>query len=559
MSPHVSERFMHRVRWFLTIGWLLLIASLFYDPISPWLTASERSFSPFRLEIETCISVRGQCLEQHPYAIGADVFWGLVVPSSIFILLVFGHELWRRICPLSFLSQIPRALGIGRQLKHVDAQTGRIRYELVKIKPNSWIDRNFSYFQFGYFWVGLCVRILFVNSDRLALAFWLLFIILFAILVGYLYGGKSWCNYFCPMSPVQKIYSEPNSLLGSLAHRGEQKITQSMCRTIDKNGKEKSACVACQSSCIDIDSERSYWDRLEQRDRPFLYYGYLGVLVGYFLYYYLYAGNWTYYFSGAWAREEHQISNIWNPGFYLFGSPIPIPKLVAVPLTLGLCTFLIYWLGQKIEKWYYGLKRKTDPRFSKEQVRHRLFTLCTFVCFNLFFVFGGRPFINRLSEPGQFLWQMLIVALSTLWLARHWRRSSQLYLRESLATRLSKQLKRLGLNVSPYLDGRLLEELTPNEVYVLAKVLPGFTKEKHHEAYKGILKDALEDGSIEMTNSFNVLAQLRSELALGEEDHQQAIDRLWVECPDIFTSTPSTSAIPLVQMLEWKLHGRKEL
>jgi len=44
------------------------------------------------------------------------VLWGAVVPTSIFILLVFGHEFWRRICPLSFLSQIPRALGWQHQI-----------------------------------------------------------------------------------------------------------------------------------------------------------------------------------------------------------------------------------------------------------------------------------------------------------------------------------------------------------------------------------------------------------------------------------------------------------
>lgn len=557
MFSQISESLMHRVRVLLTVGWLILIVSLFYDPISPWLTQPDRFFSPFRLDLATCISVQGKCLEQHPYAIGADIFWGLVVPSSIFILLVFGHELWRRICPLSFLSQIPRALGIGRKLKHFDAKTGNIRYELVKIKPNSWLARYSLYLQLGYFWVGLCVRILFVNSDRSTLAFWLLFTIGFAIFVGYLYGGKSWCNYFCPMSPVQKIYSEPNSLLGSAAHRGSQKITQSMCRTIDKNGHEKSACVACQASCIDIDSERSYWDKLGNDDRPVLYYGYLGSLVGYFLYYYLYAGNWNYYFSGAWAHEDHQLAQLFDPGFYLFGSPIPIPKFVAVPLTLGGCAVITYLVGKKLEKWYYEMMKRTQISLRKEQVRHRLLTLCTFVCFNVFFVFGGRSFIARLPLPAQFFWQMLIVAVSTLWLTRTWYRSSQLYLQESLAANLCKQLRQLGLNVLPDLDGRSLDDLTPNEVYILAKVLPGFTKEKHYEAYKGVLKDALEDGSLNTANGLNVLAQLQSELDLTEEDHQRAIDQLWIDSPKTFASTVSPSLTPLVQLLEWKLQGWK--
>jgi hypothetical protein len=45
-----------------------------------------------------------------------------------------------------------------------------------------------------------------------------------------------------------------------------------------------------------------YWARLEQPSFAFERYAYVGLVVGYFLYYYLYAGNWDYYFSGAWVR-----------------------------------------------------------------------------------------------------------------------------------------------------------------------------------------------------------------------------------------------------------------
>ena len=63
-----------------------------------------------------------------------------------------------------------------------------------------------------------------------------------------------------------------------------------------------------------------------------------GLVVGYFSYYYLYAGSWDYYISGAWARQPDQLSSLLSPGFYLFGYSINIPKLVAVPITLGIFT-----------------------------------------------------------------------------------------------------------------------------------------------------------------------------------------------------------------------------
>lgn len=38
MFAKISEGRIHLLRWSLTIGWLLLIASLFFDPISAYLT-----------------------------------------------------------------------------------------------------------------------------------------------------------------------------------------------------------------------------------------------------------------------------------------------------------------------------------------------------------------------------------------------------------------------------------------------------------------------------------------------------------------------------------------
>ena len=101
---------------------------------------------------------------------------------------------------------------------------------------------------------------------------------------------------------------------------------------------EQSACVACQNPCIDIDSERSYWDGLNKPETAFLRYGYIGLVVGYFSYCYLYAGSWDYYIYGAWARQPDQLSSLLSPGFYLFGHSINMPKLVAVPITLGIFT-----------------------------------------------------------------------------------------------------------------------------------------------------------------------------------------------------------------------------
>ena len=547
MFSRISEQQMHRVRWVLTCAWLLLIASLFYDPVSPLITAPNQYWSPFRIKPEDCIPVQNVCLDLQPYPLGAPIFWGAIVPSAIFILLVFGHELWRRICPLSFLSQIPRALGWQRQIKRTDSKTGKVRYEIPKIKKDSWLGKNHFYLQFALLFVGLCCRILFINGNAIALGLWLLGTIAAAVTVGFLYGGKTWCNYFCPMAPVQKVYAEPGGLLASKAHMSDISITQSMCRTVT-DGKEQSACVACQNPCIDIDSERSYWDGIEKPESKFLYYCYLGLVVGYFFYYYLYAGNWDYYFSGAWAMEGNSIQKLLAAGFYLYGQVIPIPKAIAVPLTLALFTGLGYLFGHLSERIYRSYLHFYKQKAPLVMIRHHLFSVCTFIAFNLFFIFGGRPFIRLLPNFFQETIDVVVVLLSTLWLYRTIGRDPELYAREGLAGRFRKQLIKMNFPLEQYFTGKDIEELNPHEVYVLAKVLPGFTKQKRYEAYKGVLREALEEGYTNSSSSLEVLRQLRTELDVSDTEHRNLLEELGVEDPQLLDPSRQRNLENLVRI-----------
>jgi len=89
MFHQTPERQMHLVRWVLTFAWLLLIATIFYDPISSQLTHPTNTWSPLRIDPNLCIKVQGVCLEAKPYPLGAAIFWGLVMPSSIFCLRLY--------------------------------------------------------------------------------------------------------------------------------------------------------------------------------------------------------------------------------------------------------------------------------------------------------------------------------------------------------------------------------------------------------------------------------------------------------------------------------------
>jgi hypothetical protein len=188
--------------------------------------------------------------------------------------------------------------------------------------------------------------------------------------------------------------------------------------------------VACQNPCIDIDSERTYWQGLSKPEETWLRYGYVGLVVGYFVYYYLYAGNWDYYFSGAWVRQIDQLASLKSPGFYLFRQALNIPKLVAVPLTLGSFTVMGYRIGYWIEKCVQATLPIVSTNsavtmstsLTKDIVKHRIFTLCTFGIFNFFFIFSGRPLVQLLPEWIQHIYDFILVFLSTIWVYRTWQR-----------------------------------------------------------------------------------------------------------------------------------------
>ncbi len=519
MLSKISERRMHVVRWILVIGWGVLILSLFYDPISHVLTDPVNSWSPLRDytlwvndDLSHCIKVQGQCVLLEPYAIGARIFWGMIVPCGIFIVFVLGHETWRRICPLYFFSQIPRALGLPPR---------------SAIKSFPWLERNHFYVQFGLFFLGLNGRILFVNSSRPILGSFLVLTLLSSAGVVWFLGGRSWCHYICPFGMVQTVFTGPRGLLDSQAHTsGPKGLTQSMCRTVDATQQEKSACISCKSLCMDIDSEKSYWEHLQKPGRRLVQYGYLGLVIGYFLFYWLYAGNFDYYFSGVWSHEATVLEKLWKPGFYWFGMAVPIPKLVAAPITLAGFAISTFYFGTRLEKRYRGYLKSEFPHLGSEQGQHRLFSLCTFLAFNIFFIYGGRPEINGWPVILQLAFQAMIALVSGIWLYRTWERSPEQYLRESVADKLKRQLAKLPPELLKPLVSGSIDHLSANEIYVLAKTLPHTAQYDRRTLYKGVLQDALDSEQVTSANSLMRLQYLQEQLEITPQQHYDLLAEL---------------------------------
>jgi polyferredoxin len=91
--------------------------------------------------------------------------------------------------------------------------------------------------------MSLWLRLIATNGDGYALAIFLLAICVAAIGVGFVFTGKTWCNYVCPVSFVEKLYTEP---------RGLRDTPNSQCST----------CTACRPACPDINEENSYWKEI---------------------------------------------------------------------------------------------------------------------------------------------------------------------------------------------------------------------------------------------------------------------------------------------------------
>ncbi len=481
---------MHAIRWAVLLAWGLLIVSLFYDPVSAVLTDPASTWSWLADETiahatspDECVSAQGYCVPIAPYAISTRIFWGMVIPSAIFVVLVFGHEFWRRICPLYFFSQIPRALGLK---------------PLLNIEQNQWLQTNHFYVQFALFFLGINGRILLFNSVRSAAGIFFIVTLLSAAGVVALYGGRSWCHYVCPFGMVQTVFTGPSGLLDSPAHKAPPySITQSMCRTVGAQGEE-SACTSCKAACMDIDAEQSYWAQMRKPGRKLVQYGYLGLVIGYFCYYGLYAGNFEYYFSGVWSHELRTVEALFDPGFYVAGRAIALPKIIAAPLTLATFAATSCWICTWIERYYRGHLKKTSlhSATASDQSLHRMFSICTFIAFNIFFIYGGRPEINRLPMAAQLTFQTVIAVVSSLWLYRTWGRGEKVYQQEGSADKHRRQLKKLALDVDELLShsngSQTLAQLGEETVGVLANILP-------HLAQKSTEKKRSEDLTMPQT------------------------------------------------------------
>lgn len=436
MLHNIPEQKIRLVQWSLVLCWIALIILMFWNPVLANHLSSQRSRDPLSHRPisgeqcpryltssknhsppvdwvglppgtcnANCPTLQGKCVLRKPKAIANKVMWTMIVASTPAFLMVLGHTAWRRICPLSFLSQVPKMLGV---------QQAR------KIKEKSWLGQNYWYVQFGLLYLGLCLRLWIIDGNSQALGYFLGITILSAIMVGFLFKGKTWCHYICPFAPVQRILTGTGGLLENRPTAKEQttKITQSMCRTINTHKTEQPACVGCKSACTDVNLEKAYWTELTKPGRRFAQYGYLGLVISFYAYYWLYSGDSNYYFSGAWLDKTVLAHELLKPGFYFLGHAIPIPKLVAVPLTLAIGVIASYGIGITLEKVYKLCFLRLGFQIRGEQILHHLYSFYAFCAFNIFYGFAGRSNMMGWPKPLIALFDISVLVVSILWFAK---------------------------------------------------------------------------------------------------------------------------------------------
>ena len=461
------ERTMQRVRWLLLIGWIGLILSLLMPAAG---------------------------------LNGNGLFWGSVVPGGLLIIAAVSHELWRRICPLAFISQLARALNRQRRTRSANG-----RLDVVKIRADSWLGQHHVQLQWTLLIAGLCLRLLAVNNSAMPLAMLLLGTVAAALAVGWAFGGKAWCQYVCPMGPVQQVLTGLRGPLGQSAHlNAGSRITQSMCRTLSSDGREQSACVACQSACIDIDSERSFWTNLQgKRGLDWAWGSYPGLILAFFL---------LLGMDGSGSAETALLP---------IAAGLDIPRLIAVPVLLSGAGFASAWLHRRAETLLSQRYRHNHRPEAEQRARQHVRLLWSWVAINLFFWFAN-PLQGLFGITGHHLLRSALLLATGLGLARSWSRTEGTYRRENSSTSLRRQLQAMpGLEKA--LDGRSLDALQPEEVFTLVKAIPAIGNHNVRRIYSDVMRDMLETGRLSQASALVELDDLRNSLGLSRADHHAVL------------------------------------
>jgi NADPH-dependent 2,4-dienoyl-CoA reductase/sulfur reductase-like enzyme/ferredoxin len=149
------------------------------------------------------------------------LFWALYVPVLPVVFLIVPG-IWRNICPMAALNQIPRTLGFTRGLT--------LPLQVQQYAP---------LVSAGLFLLIIGGRRVFLDHSSVGLAFFLVTVLTLAFVGGVVFKGKSgWCSQFCPMLQIERFYGQAPLRV----------VRNDHCRP----------CVGCTKNCYDFNPTAAY-------------------------------------------------------------------------------------------------------------------------------------------------------------------------------------------------------------------------------------------------------------------------------------------------------------
>jgi len=183
---------------------------------------------------------------------GFMLFWRLAIPL-LPATFAFMPGLWRQVCPMAFLNQLPRTLGFG----------------LGKTLPTSWKNGVYIVSVLTFFTL-VSLRWVYFNINPISLIALMSIALGLAFLGGFVFKGRSgWCGTFCPLAPIQRTYGNAPIVV----------VKNGYCPT----------CVGCQKNCYDFNPRAAIHGDLADPDpwyaghKKFFIGGLPGFAAGFYL------------------------------------------------------------------------------------------------------------------------------------------------------------------------------------------------------------------------------------------------------------------------------------
>ena len=402
--------------------------------------------------------------------------WTIVVPLLPITIIIIGFSSWRNICPLAGLSKISQNINW-----------------VQKRKVPQWVENNFYFIQYFSLFFALVLRLTILNFNTLYLVMYFIAIFISAFVINLVYTGKSWCNFFCPVGVVEKIYCVSNA----------------------KNYMKNSACIACtacKKNCPDIDMESNYWKENNNFQKTFSFYSFSGLILGFYLYFYFQSGSLSYYFSGDWTSIHLSLT---SDGFFF--APF-IPLFIAVPLTLVFFSFVSFGIFWSIEKYLWKYKVLKDTDYATLQ--HKMKVVSSFAAFNTFYIFAGAPSYSQYPFFYSILY-FFIVAFSSMLLYKEFFRKEMDLVQERFALKIIKKWDKA-------------KEL-PSDLKEIYYRYINETKNKKEilQTYRESIEELLHDGILD-DNSIVVLEKLREQIGVSKKDHFNVIRSIKLKNEELF-------------------------